>query len=95
MRACYAAAGCDVSLEEVSVIPFWVVRTMASVGEWVFWVCTLGRVTPAMRREDIDHLDTGCWWSVEKAGRVLEYEPVCGQDEAIGSSMEWGMKMCS
>ncbi|KAF1846020.1 NAD(P)-binding protein [Cucurbitaria berberidis CBS 394.84] len=90
MRLCYVAANCTVSREEVRVIPLWAVQTMASVGEWAFWIFTLRNVTPQMR-DDINHLDTGCFWSIEKGRRVLGYEPVLGQDEAIRMSVEWGM----
>ncbi|KAF2683301.1 NAD(P)-binding protein [Lentithecium fluviatile CBS 122367] len=62
------------------------------VGEWVYWVFTLGMVAPAIRRADIDHLDDGSWWSIEKAKRVLGYEPVMAQDEAVNKSLEWRMK---
>ncbi|KAF2255190.1 C-3 sterol dehydrogenase/C-4 decarboxylase [Trematosphaeria pertusa] len=94
MRKCYAAAGYPVAKEEVRVIPFWVVMTIASVGEWAYWVFTLGLRTPKLRREDIEHLNTGCWWSEEKAKELLGYRPVVEQGEAVRKSMEWGMANC-
>ncbi|KAH7356190.1 C-3 sterol dehydrogenase/C-4 decarboxylase [Pyrenochaeta sp. MPI-SDFR-AT-0127] len=92
MRKCYAAAGQPVLKEEVKVIPFWVVRSMASLSEWLYWICTFGRMAPKMRRDDIDHLDTGCYWRIGKAEQLLGYKPVVEQDEAITRSMIWGMK---
>ena len=64
---------------------------MASVGEWVVWAVSWGRRVPGLRRQDIDHLDGGCWWSVEKARRALGYEPVVEQDVAIERSMKWAV----
>ncbi|KAF5984739.1 C-3 sterol dehydrogenase [Fusarium bulbicola] len=91
-RKLYAAAGYPVALEEVTRIPFFMMQAMASTAEWIYWIITLGYIKPSMRRSAIDHLDSGCCWSLDKAKRVLGYEPVADQDEAIKKSMEWGMK---
>jgi sterol-4alpha-carboxylate 3-dehydrogenase (decarboxylating) len=90
-RKFYAAAGHPVALEEVTTIPFFMMQAMASTAEWVYWVLTLGYIKPGMRRTAIDHLDSGCCWSLEKAKRALGYEPVEDQDEAIRKTMEWAM----
>ncbi|EXA51479.1 hypothetical protein FOVG_00105 [Fusarium oxysporum f. sp. pisi HDV247] len=91
-RKFYAAAGHPVALEEVTKIPFFVMQAMASTAEWVYWVLTLGYIKPGMRRTAIDHLDSGCCWSLDKTKRILGYEPVADQDEAIRKTMEWAMK---
>ncbi|KAG5744847.1 hypothetical protein H9Q70_012462 [Fusarium xylarioides] len=91
-RKCYAAVGHPVELKEVTKIPFFVMQVMASTAEWVYWVMTLGYIKPGMRRTAIDHLESGCCWSLDKARRVLGYEPVADQDEAIRKAIEWGMK---
>lgn len=92
MRKCYAAAGYPIAKEEIKIIPFWVVQTIASVGEWMYWIFTLGTRAPALRRKNIDHLDAGCLWNIEKARKLLGYEPVVEQDEAVRRTMDWGMK---
>ncbi|KAI1033577.1 hypothetical protein LB505_012963 [Fusarium chuoi] len=91
-RKLYAAAGHPVALEEVTKIPFFVMQAMASTAEWVYWIMTLGYLEPGMRRTAIDHLDSGCCWSLEKANRILGYEPVADQDEVIRKTMEWAME---
>ncbi|EWG36068.1 hypothetical protein FVEG_14610 [Fusarium verticillioides 7600] len=91
-RKLYAAAGYPVASEEVTKIPFFVMQAMASTAEWVYWIMTSGYIKPAMRRSAIDHLDSGCCWSLDKAKGVLGYEPVADQDEAIRKTMEWGIK---
>lgn len=90
-KAC-AAAGHPVKKEDVRVTPFWVVQVMASMGEWMFWIATLGKSMGKLRRQDIDHLDKGCWWSIEKARRLLGYEVLTGMDEGLGRAAAWGMK---
>ncbi|KAF5609108.1 C-3 sterol dehydrogenase (C-4 decarboxylase) [Fusarium subglutinans] len=91
-RKLYAAAEYPVALEEVTKIPFFMMQAMASTAEWVYWIMTLGYIKPGMRRTAIDHLDSGCCWSLDKAKRVLGYEPVADQDEAIKKTMEWALK---
>ncbi|GKU07294.1 c-3 sterol dehydrogenase c-4 decarboxylase [Fusarium langsethiae] len=91
-RKFYAAAGSPVRPEEVTSIPLSVMQTIASTTEWLYWVFTLGMVKPGLRRITIDHLDAGCCWSLDKARKILRYEPVENQEEAIKSTMEWAMK---
>ncbi|KAF9768041.1 hypothetical protein IL306_014709 [Fusarium sp. DS 682] len=90
-RKFYAAAGYHVAPEEVTKMPLSVMQAIASTTEWVYWVLTLGYIKPRVRRVAIDHLDSGCCWSLDKAKRILGYEPVADQDEAIRKTMEWGM----
>lgn len=90
-REAYAAAGHPVSPNEIKRMPFGLVQAMASVGEWAYWGLTLGRLTPQMRRQSIDHLDKGCHWSIEKARQRLGYAPVLDQHTAIKRSMQWAM----
>ena len=90
-RRCYAAAGSPVSTDQVTTIPLAALQAAASIGEWVYWVFTLGFVQPKLRRHSIDHLDRGCCWNIDKAKQKLGYEPVMDQDEAIRRTMEWAM----
>lgn len=95
-RRCYAATGYPVAEQEVRVIPLGVMQAMASVAEWGYWVFTLGRKKPQLRRVNIDHLGRGCSWDVGKAGKLLGYEMLTKeeQEEAIRRSMVWGMENC-
>jgi sterol-4alpha-carboxylate 3-dehydrogenase (decarboxylating) len=91
-RKFYAAAGSPVTPEEVTVMPLGLMKVMASCGEWIYYLSTFGTMTPKLRRDDMDHLDGGACWSIEKAKRVLGYEPVADQDVVIVRSMEWALK---
>ncbi|KAI9696323.1 MAG: hypothetical protein M1820_008165 [Bogoriella megaspora] len=92
MRKCYAAGGAPVKPEEVRKIPLGVIQVMASVGEWAYWIFTLGMRQPEMRRHEIDHLDAGCNWSIDKARVRLGYQPLLDQDAAIEKTMKWAME---
>lgn len=87
-RRCYAAAGSPVASDQVTVIPLAALQAAASIGEWIYWVFTLGSVEPNLRRQIIDHLDRGCCWNIDKAKQKLGYEPVVDQNEAIEQSMQ-------
>lgn len=91
-RRFYAAAGSPVRPDEVMSIPLSVMQSMASTMEWVYWAFTFGMLQPSLRRISMDHLDTGCCWSLDKARRILGYEPVEDQNEAIKRTMEWAME---
>ncbi|KAF2179526.1 hypothetical protein K469DRAFT_301053 [Zopfia rhizophila CBS 207.26] len=59
-RKCYAAVGHPVAPEEVKALPFWLVRIMASVGEWAYWIFMVGMVNLKLRKQKIEHLDSRC-----------------------------------
>ncbi len=90
-REAYAAAGHPVAPNEIKKMPFALVQAMASIGEWAYWSLTLGRWTPQMRRQSIDHLDKGCHWSIDKAQQRLGYAPILDQHTAIKRGMEWAI----
>ena len=91
-RDCYAVAGAPVAEDEIKIIPLWLLQSMASVGEWAYWIFTLGYLKPKMRRQNIDHLGGGAHWSIEKAKQRLGYRPVVEQKEAIERTTKWAMK---
>ncbi|KAG9198864.1 hypothetical protein G6514_009331 [Epicoccum nigrum] len=90
-RRCYAAAGSPVSADQVTIIPLAALQAAASIGEWLYWMFTLGFVQPKLRRHSIDHLDRGCCWNIDKAKQKLGYEPVVDQDGAIRRTIKWAM----
>ncbi|KAI9688929.1 MAG: hypothetical protein M1820_010210 [Bogoriella megaspora] len=92
LRKCYAAAGTPVKPEEVKKIPLTLVQIMASIGEWLYRIFTWDTIKPQMRRQNIDHLDGGCHWSIEKAKERLGYQPLIDQDMAIQKTMKWAME---
>jgi sterol-4alpha-carboxylate 3-dehydrogenase (decarboxylating) len=90
-RRCYAAMGSPVAPNEVTAIPLAAMQIMASTVEWLYTIFTLGFVRSKLRREEINHLDRGCCWSIDKARERLGYEPIVDQDAAIKRSMDWAV----
>ena len=91
-RKCYAAAGMPVAHEDVTVIPLGLMQYMASTSEWVYKILTLGTKKSELRRQNIDHLDRGCCWSIDKAKQRLGYVPIADQGDAIKRTMDWAME---
>jgi sterol-4alpha-carboxylate 3-dehydrogenase (decarboxylating) len=91
-RKCCAAGGYPVAKDEIKSVPFWVVKTFVSITDWVYWVFTLGTKRPGITREDVDILESGFCWNIEKAKGLLGYRPVLEQDEAVRVCMEWWTK---
>ncbi|PVI07891.1 NAD(P)-binding protein [Periconia macrospinosa] len=92
-RKCFAAAGAPVKPGEIQVLPLGAMKMVASIVEWFFAIFTLGYKTPEMRRQNMDHFERGCNWSLAKAKERLGYVPLteAEQDEAIKRMMEWGL----
>ncbi|KAM5442405.1 putative 3beta-hydroxysteroid-4alpha-carboxylate 3-dehydrogenase [Microsporum ferrugineum] len=90
-RKAYAAAGYPVASDQVTVIPLGVMLVIASMIEWAYYIFTLGRKRSQITRDGIEHLDSGCHWSIDKARHRLGYAPVMEQDEAIEQTMKWAM----
>jgi sterol-4alpha-carboxylate 3-dehydrogenase (decarboxylating) len=87
-----AAAGDDTAGKNMKVVPFWVVFAMAYLGEWAYWVFTLGTKQPALRVSDIRFLREGSQFSISKAKERLGYKPLFSQEEGIKRSVKWALE---
>ncbi|MCJ1368239.1 hypothetical protein MMC16_007381 [Acarospora aff. strigata] len=91
-RKIFRAAGDTTDPEDVKVLPLWLMLVLASVGEWVYWVFTLGRKEPEMRRCDMEYFERGCVFSIEKARSRLGYKALVGMDEGVRRGVEWALR---
>lgn len=91
-RAVWKAAGHPKDDQKVFIIPFWLMITLASIGEWIFWVFTLGMKRPRVTTDHFVSMAGGSWFSIEKAKKRIGYEPVCDTIEGIRRSVEWFQK---
>jgi sterol-4alpha-carboxylate 3-dehydrogenase (decarboxylating) len=91
-QACNVA-GHTVREENIKVVPIWVVKLIAVVGEWALWAATLGRKVPELRAQDVIYMEGGCWWSIKKAERVLGYGHggLMGREEGLARGMKWAI----
>lgn len=91
-RKLWAAAGDRTPPGKIRVLPFWLLFVFAAVGEWSYWIFTLGRREPELRTQDLEYLRTGCIFSIEKARTRLGYQVLVDQDEGIRRSVKWSLE---
>ncbi len=93
-RKIWAAAGHDISLDKVYVIPAWMGMAMATMVEYLFWIFTLGQKLPpkTLRREVLRYTTTNRTFSIEKAKKRLGYRPSIDTDEGIKRGVEWALQ---
>jgi sterol-4alpha-carboxylate 3-dehydrogenase (decarboxylating) len=84
-RRVWREIGDKTRAEEVRVIPFWVLLSIAYTWEWTSWLFTLGFVrATAFNSENIKILrDGNCVLNISKAERMLGYRPILSTDEGI------------
>lgn len=84
-RKVWAQAGDETSVDNVRVVPFWLLLTAASVWEWVVWLVTLGRVKATeFNWSNINTLREGsCVLDISKAKKLLGYSLVISTEEGI------------
>ncbi|KAF4633491.1 hypothetical protein G7Y89_g4635 [Cudoniella acicularis] len=92
VRDILAAAGDKTPKEQIKTIPFGLVLFLAKLGEWSYWVFTLGRKEPELRASDLEYLREGSHFSIDKARTRLGYRPLLDQEEAIRRSVKWSLE---
>ncbi|KAF7502303.1 hypothetical protein GJ744_006146 [Endocarpon pusillum] len=88
-RAVWAAAGDTTRPEDIKVIPMWLILSLASIGEWCYWVFTCGQKSPTLRRQNLEVIGTELRFSIQKARTRLGYEPICDTKEGIRRTVAW------
>ena len=89
-RSVWYAAGDRTAPEEVKVIPAWLMLSLASVIEWLYWAFTLGLKRPkVLRRQTMMYTCFPRTYSIEKAKERLGYKPVDEREEQILKGLDW------
>ena len=89
-RKVWAAAGDRTRLEEVTVIPAWLMLYLSSVVEWIYWVFTFGLRRPkVLKRQQMNYTCLQHTYSIVKAKERLQYEPLDDRDLQIRKGVEW------
>lgn len=71
------------------IIPWWVIWALAAVTELVFYIFTLGRMSPPLTRLHIRFMKEGAWFEIKKARERLGYQPLFSMDEGIRRTVAW------
>jgi sterol-4alpha-carboxylate 3-dehydrogenase (decarboxylating) len=91
-RKLWYEAGDRTEKKQVTVIPFWLVLSIAGVWEWLFWIAVLGKREPAIRKDLLAYIERPCHFSIEKARVRLGYKPLVSVDEGVKRSVKWALE---
>jgi sterol-4alpha-carboxylate 3-dehydrogenase (decarboxylating) len=93
MRALGGAAGYPTKPSDVRVIPAWFMWGVAIILESLYWVFTLGRKQPQIRRQALQFTTIHRYYDISKAKKRLGYKPRVGMEEGIARTGVWWVKM--
>lgn len=92
-RMIWQPAGNFTPVDKVTVLPVWLAMSLAAVTEWTFLICTLGRRKPeAMNKLVVSYCVRTHSYSIEKARKILGYDPESDLEEEIKRAVEWELK---
>ena len=89
----WAAAGNKTTREDVAVVPAWLMLTIASVVEGLYWALSLGTKKPKrLTRQRVAYTCLERTFLIEKAKERLGYIPIDDRDDQIQKGIEWAMR---
>ncbi|KAI4150908.1 MAG: hypothetical protein LQ340_003819 [Diploschistes diacapsis] len=92
-RQIFAAAGVHQPVDEVWVIPTWLILILASCTEWLYWIFYRGQRRPRhLQVKKIEFLCKTRTWSVAKAKERLGWKPRFSTEEGIQRGVKWALK---
>lgn len=88
IRMIWTAARGKEALNGVIVLPTWIMAVAVYVASWLFWIFTLNTRKPPveLRKTALDYCTNTHTYSIEKAKKVLHFEPVSDHDAIVQES---------
>lgn len=86
-RMLWRAAGDSTTKEQIWVIQKDTGLLLATLIEWGFWLA--GGWTPNLTRKKVKYSCMTRYFNIDKARKVLGYEPVWGMEEAVEKTVGW------
>ncbi|KAG4419678.1 hypothetical protein IFR04_007178 [Cadophora malorum] len=86
-RKIWYIAGDRTEKAHIRLVSFWLVIVTAWMNEIFYFIFSVGQKRPQVGTYDVKELTRGFRWSIEKARRVLGYEP-SGMDEGLRRGVE-------
>ena len=92
-RLIWRALGDFTPLENVTVIPVWLALGLATTVEWTLFIFTLGWKKPkTLNKLVVMHCVRTHTYNIDKARRVLGYNPIPDLENGVKRSVEWEMQ---
>lgn len=91
IKVIWKVARGEKALEDITVIPAWVMIVVVNLVEWLLWVLTLNTVKPPtpLRRVSLEYCVYTHTYSIEKARERLLFKPVANHDAVLEQSATW------
>ena len=92
-RLIWSTAGDKTAQKEITIVSAWLMLSLASTVEWLYWAFTLGLKRPQyLKRYIMEYTCKPRTYSIQKARERLGYEPVDDRDEQIQRGVEWAIR---
>lgn len=88
-RAVWAAAGDKSNPRDVWVLPAWLVWSMATASEWIFWLVYGDKKRPNLTRQKVRFCFIHRTFRIDKIKSRLGYTPIWSIREGIKRGVEW------
>ena len=94
VRVIWGVARGPEALENITVIPAWVMRTVVVTLEWALWLGTLNTVKPpvALRRNALEYCTSSHTYNVDKATTRLGFRPVVDHDAVVARAAKYALE---
>jgi sterol-4alpha-carboxylate 3-dehydrogenase (decarboxylating) len=88
-RAVAAGVGHPIRKEEIVVVPKAVGLLMGFLAEWIVWIVSLGKKQSNLNVEGIRYSTITKTVNIDKAKRLLGYQPIFTMQEGLDRSVAW------
>jgi sterol-4alpha-carboxylate 3-dehydrogenase (decarboxylating) len=85
-------AGLPIKDEDVRCIPIWLVMTVAVLGEWAYWIFSLGKRQPMLKSWGVRIITMERTFRIDKAKQRLGYRPKFSNREGWERALEWALE---
>ncbi|KAK7429918.1 hypothetical protein QQZ08_003540 [Neonectria magnoliae] len=91
IKVIWKVARGEKALEDITVIPAWVMIVVVNLVEWLLWALTLDTVKPPtpLRRVSLEYCVYTHTYSIEKAKERLLFKPAVNHDAVLEQSATW------
>jgi sterol-4alpha-carboxylate 3-dehydrogenase (decarboxylating) len=86
-------AGLPVQDEDVRCIPVWLVMAVAIIGEWAYWIFSLGKKQPMLRSWGVRIITMERTFRIDKAKQRLGYKPKFSNREGWEKALDWALEV--
>lgn len=94
VRVIWGVARGKEAIDNIWVLPPWLMVVVVIITEWAFWALTFGKREPPteLTSASVSYCVESHSYSIDKARRRLEFVPIANHDEVLAESVRWELK---